>query len=573
MAMSIERLLQISGCASSCTSSRISLALADNGIFMAINFAMVDEEDIVSLFSDDVEVFEWARKSLSVAKEMVEGWSKLACAFPSNPRPMSASNSSLVATNAVGSPRPSKTPSTAAVDRAVTTLARRRAFGLKPKSFQAKKALTTKEQVEKSKILAAVAKAHSVFAKEAADSPRFRLMKNEGSLVMDMQMDVYRLGSMSYRVIATHASLAASFFLDLEVCKWRLTELTPFLVAAWVRGRVSGGSKSATRSARRTLKLVEAATGVNLFIEDPMVKGQLSLVSDHGTHDEPVKVARDFSVDITMQFEELVWKAVTPQQRCYAGFFALLAGSSLRATDALRTRSLSVSGDSIRGVSRMKSKKRWERWYADRLGFTGKEWAQSWMSELCEHSLPGDDCILYAVNTAGDAWLDRHAEYGDVRRMLHLMLVVYMHMKPEEAVTYNPHGFRHILVTIGQQLKHFNVVKESDLDQLGHWAHGSSMPRHYDSHSGVSEMSVRVALLRQVRRGWRPSPDGCLPAAPMPTSETVQVAHTGMKRVHAWAEARRTRCRSWLCGTPEDPAENAIFTNIPEGWDKCRLCG
>ena len=116
--------------------------------------------------------------------------------------------------------------------------------------------------------------------------------------------------------------------------------------------------------------------------------------------------------------------------------------------------------------------------------------------------------------------------------MLHQMLVVYMGMRPEEAIAFDPHGFRHILVTIGQQLKHSNVVKEGDLDRLGHWAHGSSMPRCYDSNSGVSEMSVRVALLSQVRKGWRPSPEGCLPAASLQAADFTEVAHTGRKRVH-----------------------------------------
>ena len=118
------------------------------------------------------------------------------------------------------------------------------------------------------------------------------------------------------------------------------------------------------------------------------------------------------------------------------------------------------------------------------------------------------------------------------------MLVVYINMRPEEAIEFNPHGFIHILVTICQQLKHFNVVKQGDLDCYGHWAHGSSMPRHYDSNSGVSEMSVRVALLSQVRKGWRPSPEGCLPAAPLQALDVTEVAHAGKKRVHIWMQAK-----------------------------------
>ena len=86
-------------------------------------------------------------------------------------------------------------------------------------------------------------------------------------------------------------------------------------------------------------------------------------------------------------------------------------------------------------------------------------------------------------------------------------------------------------------------------------------------------MSVRVALFSQVRKGWRPSPEGCLTAAPLQAADVTEVAHTGRKRVRIWMQDRRTKCKTWICGTPENPADGAVFANIPVGWEKCRLCG
>ena len=136
----------------------------------------------------------------------------------------------------------------------------------------------------------------------------------------------------------------------------------------------------------------------------------------------------------------------------------------------------------------MKGKRRWTRWYTDRLGFGGEDWAQRWTDELRQCELPGPDYILRAANGPMDLWLDRPADYADTRRALHLVLMLACPMSATEAVEYNPHGFRHLLVSVGQQLRSFGVVSESDLERLGHWSKGSPMPGKYDSAAGVSEL-------------------------------------------------------------------------------------
>ena len=114
--------------------------------------------------------------------------------------------------------------------------------------------------------------------------------------------------------------------------------------------------------------------------------------------------------------------------------------------------------------------------------------------------------------------------------MLHLVLMIYFGFSATDGVSYNPHGLRHILVTAGQQLKHYGIVAEEDLDLLGHWARGSSMPRSYDASAGVSEMQVRSALLTQIRRGWWPSAEGCLPAEPIGNGASGQLRIRGQEQ-------------------------------------------
>ena len=48
-----------------------------NGIVDAINFAMLDDEDLESVCGDNADVLGLARNVLLRAKDLIEGWSKL----------------------------------------------------------------------------------------------------------------------------------------------------------------------------------------------------------------------------------------------------------------------------------------------------------------------------------------------------------------------------------------------------------------------------------------------------------------------------------------------------------------
>ena len=173
--------------------------------------------------------------------------------------------------------------------------------------------------------------------------------------------------------------------------------------------------------------------------------------------------AKDIPIDIVQKLEALTKDAPTTQMRCYCGFFSLLGCSSLRAAEALRTRSLKYTDDSISGVSRMKTKRPWTRWFADRRGFGGEDWCSAWMEELNANDLPGKDFMLMSTTKGMDEWLGRPAEYPDVRRAFYLVLMALFGMSAEEAVEFSPHGFRHVLISCGQQVR-------ADLECLGHWS-------------------------------------------------------------------------------------------------------
>ena len=147
--------------------------------------------------------------------------------------------------------------------------------------------------------------------------------------------------------------------------------------------------------------------------------------------------------------EGLVKFAATPQLRCLAGFFLCLAYGSSRAGDLQASKSVTITKDAVTGMAFMKNKKVCAKWFCSRVGLEG-DWAEPWLGELASQGLPGPDFILLAPNTSFDGWLQRPAEYHDIRRGLHFLLHISLHFSVEDAVVYNPHCFRHLLIESGR---------------------------------------------------------------------------------------------------------------------------
>ena len=117
----------------------------------------------------------------------------------------------------------------------------------------------------------------------------------------------------------------------------------------------------------------------------------------------------------------------------------------------------------------MKTRSTWTRWYADRGGFSGTNWATKWLIGLSCRGLPGGDFVLLAGSSSLDSWINRPAEYAEVRRAFHVILMSQCGM----SASYSPHAFRHGIITIGQQLRTLGVVSEDDIERLGRWEKNS----------------------------------------------------------------------------------------------------
>ena len=220
--------------------------------------------------------------------------------------------------------------------------------------------------------------------------------------------------------------------------------------------------------------------------------------------------------------------------------------------------------------------------------------------------LPGPDFTLNATNNAMDSWLPRAAEYGDFRRALHLLLVTYARLPADTAVEFTPHGFRHVLIIAGQQLRQEGLVQAEGLESLGHWEPGSRMPRAYDTESGVTELGTRHVISEAIRTGWRPVDEGSLPVAVVVSDRgqlplhqrgkrlrdardegrssgadgspyrgvLVPVGHRRRQRVHfVEPPAVTTVCGWWSCGSGLDPSPDSIWTGVGSlGFPQCRGC-
>ena len=98
-----------------------------------------------------------------------------------------------------------------------------------------------------------------------------------------------------------------------------------------------------------------------------------------------------------------------------------------------------------------------------------------------------------------------------------------------------------LLVVSGPQLKALNVCTGDEMEKLGRWSKGSSMPDTYDNQAGVSELTVRHKILNELRKGWRPVDEGNLP---LPLSSTTSVP---LLKLYPYAVDHAKRKRYTCC--------------------------
>ena len=545
------------------------------GLTEAIDVACVDDDDIDSWFSENRP---FIRRIRDHALGLRNGWASLVNMGPKT-QPMhvtalrSAAPPSLV---------PGRTPSSSkALLAASASFTRRVIMGkrvIRPAAPFKQGSVASKAS---SDMVKALAKVHSVFSRFATGSPRFRSLRLDSAPVLDMQLQSYRMGSRSARVVAQRARASEAFFLDCASLQFDIELLSPFQVATWVRSRSAEGTKSAAARAACTLRCVQNATDWDLHLLHPLVRCQIMPSFDVTNAPQPAQTAKTPSVKIVLAIESLIQTGATPQLRCVAGFFTCLAYGAARFSDIQMSKDLYLTDDAITGSSFIKNKSTWTRWFCCRRGLVG-DWAEGWMAELYDQDLPGTDFVLKAFNSSVDEWLQRPAEYQDLRRGLSFILHVCVGLPVDEAVLFTPHSFRHFLIDSGQQLRALKACSTDDLERLGRWSKGSCMPEKYDNASGVSELMASHTVLEALRSGWLPVDNGNLPNAftssssssTSSTSSSIMVGHAKMKRIHFKDGSKgRTRCGMWSCGTMTSPSKHAQFSDIPTDWDRCRPCG
>ena len=64
---------------------------------------------------------------------------------------------------------------------------------------------------------AALLHVHAVFLAEAPNAKRVLLVSGGGAAMVALQIDLYRLGSKSFRVVQRHAPILRHFFRRLEI--------------------------------------------------------------------------------------------------------------------------------------------------------------------------------------------------------------------------------------------------------------------------------------------------------------------------------------------------------------------
>ena len=118
------------------------------------------------------------------------------------------------------------------------------------------------------------------------------------------------MGSISHKVVRRRAAMILGFFHDMMSYKWDFMALRHFRVAAWMRGRVVGGSKSAAASVNQILRLVQSSTDCPCHYDHHVVEGQIHACGSDENF-EPFVKAKDVEIDIIFKLEEMVTNAET----------------------------------------------------------------------------------------------------------------------------------------------------------------------------------------------------------------------------------------------------------------------
>ena len=509
-----------------------------HGIEQAINLAVLSSEDLGVLCEGSSEAtFVLAAAAQAAASRLTEGWAR-----GSSLRAERALSEAVRASNAqsappaplpLDAPRPS-TASSRRVESSVAAVTTRLLTGFLPDTPIAVEGIRNTASTREAQMAKAIRCADEVFQKYAHDSSRARALAASSETADWLLHRATYIGSCTAaKSVRLRYQTADCFFRHCERACGGFMKATEFQVAAWASAFARRG-KTTGKTARAALLWVEAVTGESVFARSPLVTFHCNSTRLPGMIREKPQAAKPPDVEVLRRFEHLITLAPTAVQRCVAGFLTLLAFSSSRTADLLRSRNLTLTRDSLTGESIMKQPKGvWVRWFAPRKGLVSDDWAGNWLDELNRCGLPGSDFVLTGVNRALDAWSPRMATYNDVKDVFRAMLCTQCGFSVAAAAELAPHGFRHILVSAGAQLRRQGFVDTRGLGTLGHWAPGSIEPEKYDSFSGVTELDTRHVILGAFRDGWAPAQEGELSTPFNPSGDPPRRAKVPLRRKHS----------------------------------------
>ncbi len=292
---------------------------------------------------------------------------------------------------------------------------------------------------------------------------------------------------------------------------------------------------------------------------------------------EPAKTP---SFEMLSKFESLVFTAPTEPLQINAGFDALLGWSIVRAHDAQHTSALTLTKESVLGVSYDSKNSQTSTTYAAlRYGVSQQDWGGKFLELLGKHSMPGGDYLLRAPSSNYLTFTDRIARFSDLQSAMRVLMQV-LGMSPEQALEYSLHSRTHLIPTASRQLGHRQVV--------------NTMQRraHLWSSTQFGELMLKHDIWTCYQQGWNLVGDGEIPMTRPATTKrakvqqpkpdefkmpplkndrlkatadsiphVIQVVNTTRRRAHLWFEAKGTKsvCGYFNCGTSKEPRPSADF--------------
>ena len=210
---------------------------------------------------------------------------------------------------------------------------------------------------------------------------------------------------------------------------------------------------------------------------------------------------------VVSQLEELVTSAPTLPLRIFCGVAALCAHGIKRWGDVQHTNHWKLTEHAI--VARTwRSKKRQGSftWAALRTGFSDCDWVGPWFEALNEAGLPGEDFLVLRPTADFKGFTRKPAKWSDACKAVQTALVL-TGCRPDEAVSFSMHSFRHVLPTMARQL----LVPDSMIATMGGWRSGDPMPGLYDSIAASSELAYKEFVRANFVAGWKLQDVGMLP--------------------------------------------------------------